>query len=212
MIKCSLNRSHPTSSLKPAVFSPFHHPSRVQLEPELVMGKELKRLLVPFQGISDLCKVPWDWKTQVAELSCESHDSPLSHPGPQTSISLCVGGMRWKLIKAAFKRLSEFAKKGMFWVETRTQFYSQSVSSSFLNTHRLSETTATRLEQVRNFKKAIKHDFLSPQRSISYGSYINSECPKFYSKDFTLIRQNKNMPLPSLLQVYPNKLYEDFIS
>ena len=50
--KCRLNRSHP----KRLHSAPFITRAGVQLEPELVMGKELKRLLVPFQGISNLVK------------------------------------------------------------------------------------------------------------------------------------------------------------
>lgn len=62
----------------PLLSVPFITRAGVQLEPELVMGKELKRLLVPFQGISDLCKVSWVWKTWVAELSRESRGFSLS--------------------------------------------------------------------------------------------------------------------------------------
>jgi hypothetical protein len=42
------------------------------------MGKELKGLLVPFQGISNLCKASGVWNTSVAKLSRESPGSSLS--------------------------------------------------------------------------------------------------------------------------------------
>lgn len=46
------------------------------------MGKELKRLLVPFQGISNLVRSFGFGRLGVAELSRESRSSLfLSHPG-----------------------------------------------------------------------------------------------------------------------------------
>lgn len=148
-----------------------------------------------------------DW---VAELSHESWGSPLSliwsHKLASPSVLGAEGrGARvWKLIKAAFKRLSEFAKKKTkdVWGRDQNTILFPARFPFFLKHTQIGiDSTATRSGQATTSNKAIKHDFLSPQRSSSYGSYVSPECPKFYSKDFTLVRVNKNMPRPSSLQM-----------
>lgn len=134
--KCRLNRSHP----KCLHSAPFISRAGVQLEPELVMGTELKRLLVPFQGISNLVKSfgfgRLEWPSCPVRVTAPLF---LSSGATNQHLTLswgCGGEVNQSSFLKAFRVYKK--KKRMFWVETRRQFCSQPVSPSFLNTHRLS--------------------------------------------------------------------------
>lgn len=73
--------------------------------------------------------------------------------------------MVWKLIKAAFQRLSEFTKKKKKDVLGRDQktILLPACFPFFLKYTQIELDSTERSEKAKTFNKAIKHDFLSLQ-------------------------------------------------
>lgn len=101
----------------------------------------------------------------------------------------------WKLIKAAFKGLSWFAKKkkrkkigGILGGDQNT-ILPPACFPFFLKYTQIERDSNSNKQKPLN--KAIKHYFPAPVKSSSYGPNTNPEHPKFCSKDYTLIRENK---------------------
>ena len=160
--KCRLNRSHP----KCLHSAPFISRAGVQLEPELVMGTELKRLLVPFQGISNLVKSfgfgRLEWPSCPVRVTAPLF---LSSGATNQHLTLswdCGGEFNQSSFLKAF-RVYKKKKKDVLGRDQKTILLPACFPFFLKYTQIELDSTERRSVKAKTFNKAIKHDFLSLQ-------------------------------------------------